>query len=193
MQLKLSMLLTRGSTALVGGSIMLGTYLSDPKSLCVNRFSNILNTWHGKVTLPARKVYVTYQRLYCSGGRQHHAGDVPVWLQESLCLFWIIGLPCWHPYVTVELLEFLHVWKGRQGSFRFMLAMCYNPYLLSSVPCIFLCIWLALLASLQLFLLLLCGVLTPAFFVGFPACVGSLHCSFHTILSMLSVWQSQCL
>ena len=44
MQLKLSMLLTRGSTALVGGSIMLGTYLSDPKSLCVNRFSNILNT-----------------------------------------------------------------------------------------------------------------------------------------------------
>jgi len=70
-----------------------------------------------------------------------------------------------------------------------MLAMCYNSYRLSSVPCIFLCVWLALLPSLQLFLLL--GVLAPAFLVAFPACVGPLHYSFYTILSMPSVWQSQ--
>ena len=62
-----------------------------------------------------------------------------------------------------------------------MLAMCCNPYLLSSVPCIFLYVWIALLPSLQLFFSLLLGILAPAFFIAFPACVGSHVIHIHVI------------
>ena len=62
-----------------------------------------------------------------------------------------------------------------------------QPLAVWAMMCVCVCVCVeGSLPSLQLFLLLLLGVLAPAFFVAFPAYAGSLHYSFHPILSMLS-------